>query len=91
MAPSQSVPTLLEKHSGIPPRLLKTAEETKSKILALKTLPESVPRQKGLKLPPNTTLEQFTTAIKELKKELGDDAVELNDKPLVDGWYMEHP
>jgi hypothetical protein len=33
----------------------------------------------------------FDTAIATLVEVLGPKGVELNDKELVDGWYMEHP
>ncbi|KAL2815101.1 hypothetical protein BJX63DRAFT_430923 [Aspergillus granulosus] len=33
----------------------------------------------------------FEAAIAELRERLGAEHVQLNDKPLVDGWYMEHP
>ena len=35
-----------------------------------------------------TTLEAFKKAIAELKAILGYEYVELNDKPLVDGWCV---
>ncbi|CAG8979727.1 hypothetical protein HYALB_00012373 [Hymenoscyphus albidus] len=86
------VPSLNASHSGIPTRLEKEAQATKEKTYSLKTLPDSVPRKHPVKLPPNTSQENFDLAITELRKSLvNNDAVEINDKPLVDGWYMEHP
>jgi hypothetical protein len=86
-----SIPMLSSIHSGVPGRLSNEAAASKQKTYALKTLPTSVPRQNPLKLPPGVTRDVFDKAIDELRKVLGKDGVELNDKPLVDGWYMEHP
>jgi hypothetical protein len=86
-----SIPNLSSIHSGVPARLSNEAAAAKQKTYALKTLPTSVPRQSPLKLPPGVTRDVFDKAIDELRKVLGKDGVELNDKPLVDGWYMEHP
>lgn len=91
MSKISQIPTLSSSHSGIPIRLEKEAGIAKEKAYSLRTLPESVPRQYPLKLPPNTTQEKFDIAITELRSLLREDGVELNDKPLVDGWYMEHP
>jgi hypothetical protein len=54
----------------------------------LKTLPHSKPRSSPIRLPPDTSKDQFDIAIVALKKILGETGVEVNDKPLVDGWYM---
>lgn len=78
-------------HSGVPARLKDEADAAKERLYSLKTLPDSVPRKNNIRLPPDTSQGKFDTAIAALKKILGDDGVELNDKPLVDGWYMEHP
>jgi hypothetical protein len=86
-----SIPNLSIIHSGVPARLSNEAVAAKQKSYALKTLPDSAPRQSALKLPPGVTRDVFDKAIDELRKVLGKDGVELNDKPLVDGWYMEHP
>lgn len=51
-----------------------------------------MPRQGELPvLPPDTTRAEFNQAIGELQQILGVEHVEINDKPLVDGWYVEHP
>jgi hypothetical protein len=85
-------PTLATKHSGLPERLLDIGTESKNRLLSKRTVPDSVPRQGELpRLPPDTTLAEFNQAISELKQILGDEHVEINDKPLVDGWYVEHP
>src|ERR1700709_2719207 len=91
MSDFSKVPTLVNIHSGVPERLSAEAAEAKEKTYSLRTLPNSVPRQSPVRLPPNITREVFDTAIEELRKVLGEKNVELNDKPLVDGWYMEHP
>jgi len=88
---TELIPKLSAIHSGVPARLSNEAAAAKEKTYSLRTLPTSVPRQSQLRLPPGVTREVFDRAIEELKKVLGQDGVELNDKPLIDGWYMEHP
>jgi hypothetical protein len=88
---ADSIPRLSTIHSGVPARLSDEAAAAKEKTYSLRTLPTSVPRQSQLRLPPDVTREVFDKAIEELRRVLDKDAVELNDKPLVDGWYMEHP
>lgn len=90
MSESQ-IPSLNSVHSGVPDRLTKEADETKARLYSLRTLPDSRPRQNPVRLPPNTSREAFDAAITALKKTLGEKGVELNDKELKDGWYMEHP
>jgi hypothetical protein len=84
-------PTLEERYSGVPSRLASIAQEAKDRLYSHKTAPESVARQRGVRLPPYTTREAFDEAIRALRKTLGEENVALNDKPLVDGWYLEHP
>lgn len=85
-------PTLASKHSGLPERLLDIGTESKNRLLGKRTVPESVPRQGELpRLPPDTTRPEFDQAIGELRQTLGDEHVQINDQPLVDGWYIEHP
>lgn len=87
-----TIPRLASKYSGIPDRLSKEADEAKEKLYGNKTLPNSVERkQDSPRFPPNVSREQFDSAIKELEIALGDPNVEVNNKPLIDGWYMEHP
>lgn len=86
------IPSLNQIHTGVPERLSKEAALARESMYALRTLPPSLSRQGDLpRLPPNTTRKNFNEAIAALKKELGSSKVELNDKPLEDGWYMEHP
>jgi hypothetical protein len=91
MVESSPIPKLSTTHSGVPARLSNEAEAAKEKIYSLRTLPNSVPRQSPVRLPPGVTRVEFKKAIHELRRLLGGKAVELNNKPLVDGWYMEHP
>ncbi|KAK4161224.1 hypothetical protein QBC43DRAFT_357996 [Cladorrhinum sp. PSN259] len=97
MAPGSSVkfpppPTLSTKHSGLPERLLDIGAESKNRLLSKRSLPESAPRQQDVpRLPPDITRPKFDQAIRELKATLGSQNVDINDKPLQDGWYVEHP
>ena len=91
MSTSSSVPKLDSVHSGVPTRLSKEADAAKERLFSLRTLPNSTPRQSSLRLPPNTSREKFDTAIAVLVEVLGEKGIELNDRELVDGWYMEHP
>ncbi|KAK3986359.1 hypothetical protein QBC44DRAFT_352420 [Cladorrhinum sp. PSN332] len=97
MAPSSGAkfsppPTLSSKHSGLPERLLKIGSDSKNRLLSKRSLPESAPRQQDVpRLPPDTTRAEFEQAITELKAVLGSQNVDINDKPLQDGWYVEHP
>lgn len=85
-------PLLSAKHNGIPERLTGDAKKAKERVWTNKTVPDSVPRQsEGPRLPYGVSREAFDSAIEELKNSLGETNVEVNDKPLVDGWYMEHP
>ncbi|KAL3476991.1 hypothetical protein BJX99DRAFT_270145 [Aspergillus californicus] len=79
-------------HSGIPVQLEAEAEVAKERLYSHKTVPDSVARKhEAPRLPPNTSREKFNSAIGELRGKLGVENVEINDQPLVDGWYMEHP
>lgn len=99
MAPRNSTgalaPTPLlsdDLHSGIPKRMEEDARVAKERLYSNKTMPDSIPRQREVpRLPPNTSREEFNQAMTELQQQLGAANVEINDKPLVDGWYMEHP
>jgi hypothetical protein len=42
-------------------------------------------------LPRSISRGKFNDAIEELKKAIGAEDVELNDKLLVDGWYLSQP
>lgn len=87
----QSIPVLEQVYSGVPARLNDEAEQTLSRLLQNRTVSTSEPRKHGVRLPPDTTAETFEAAIKDLQDKIGVDNVEVNDKPLVDGWYMDHP
>ncbi|KZO95768.1 vanillyl alcohol oxidase [Calocera viscosa TUFC12733] len=92
--PIPPTPTWPEVYSGIPSRLAHTAAQTKEKIYAQRTLPLAAERTQVEELPilpPETTRAKFNEAVAELRKDIGERNVELNDKPLIDGWYMEHP
>jgi len=84
-------PLLSSIHSGVPERLVAESDRAKRLLYSNKTLPTSVPRRRGVPLPPDVSQTAFDTAIAELRQTLGDSNIELNDKPLVDGWYLEHP
>ncbi|KIJ23712.1 vanillyl alcohol oxidase [Sphaerobolus stellatus SS14] len=90
-------PPTLSEHipSGAPVRLLEDAKASKERFYNNSTIQEK-PRDKdddGLLpvLPPDITRNAFNNAIAELTKSLGEPNVVLTDKPLVDGWYLEHP
>ncbi|KAF3937750.1 hypothetical protein ABW19_dt0203969 [Dactylella cylindrospora] len=89
---STRIPTLDEKHSGTPVRNIEEAKAAKARLYSNRTVPPSRPRQQEVPaLPPDVDRATFNKAIGDLKRLLGDENVEINDKPLVDGWYMEHP
>lgn len=89
--PVPRTPLLDEVYSGAPSRLSEEAEKTFSRMLANRTLSKSSTRKHGLCLPPETTMEDFERAISDLQSKIGAENVEVNDKPLDDGWYLEHP
>lgn len=87
-----STPTLEEKHSGVPPRLVEQAKRAKDLLQSRRTASKaSTSQQRSLHLPPYTSRQKFDEAIAKLKEAVGDEFVHINDQPLVDGWYMEHP
>ena len=87
-----SAPVLSSKiHHGVPGRLVREAASAKERLYSNKTVGESKSRRRASPLPPNLSREAYDEAIAELRQSLGEANVELNDKPLVDGWYMEHP
>lgn len=94
MADLSSIPNLDKQYSGIPDRLLNEAKRAKSLLYSNRTDIDAKPKDRTLetpRLPPDVTRETFNTAIAELRDAVGSQNVELNDKPLVDGWYLEHP
>ena len=74
----------------MPKRLSQEAVDARTKLYSQKTAPDSIPRRKTA-LPPGVSRQSFDRAVTDLRSALGKDNIELNDKPLVDGWYMEHP
>lgn len=84
-------PLLSQNYSGTPSRLIKEAAAAKARLYGNRTVPASQPRKNGVRLPPDTTRETFDKAIADLRAVIGEQNVELSDKALVDGWYLEHP
>ncbi|KAK7206961.1 glycolate oxidase [Myxozyma melibiosi] len=93
MAPSVPAPPVMEEfYSGIPSNLLDRAHAAKERLMSQKTAPDTVVRDEELPvLPPYTTRDKFNSAMAALSRILGASNVEINDKPLKDGWYIEHP
>jgi hypothetical protein len=85
-----AIPDLDSVYSGVPNRLAHVAVATKERLDSQRTVKESTLR-KGVSLPLGIEDEEFDRAINELKASIGSDNVEVNNKPLVDGWYMQHP
>ncbi|KAH9884421.1 hypothetical protein F4778DRAFT_557799 [Xylariomycetidae sp. FL2044] len=86
----EDIPLLSAKHSGIPDFLLEKAQAAKVGIFELQTKTRSA-RQRLPVIPQGVEEKAFLEAIRELGTELGAENVEMNDKPLEDGWYMQHP
>src|SRR3569833_1460145 len=84
-------PSLNEVYSGAPERLAGTAAALRDHLFQNRTLPASQPRKSGVRLPPDTSLDRFEEAISDLQGALGLENVEVNDKDLRDGWYIELP
>jgi len=82
-----TIPVLPDTHSGIPTYLLEKAKNAKAAVFETRTKLQSR-RQRLPVLPQGVDGETFKKALDDLKKQLGADHVELNDKPLVDGWYV---
>jgi hypothetical protein len=80
-----SVPTLEEKHNGVPARLLHKAYRAKGLIQDIATK-EPRTRKRLPVLPQGIEKTRFFLAIDEISRDLGNDNVEINDKPLDDGW-----
>ncbi|KAK3688844.1 hypothetical protein B0T22DRAFT_407519 [Podospora appendiculata] len=87
---ASDVPTLPGTHSGIPTYLLEKARKAKEGIFETRTKPRAE-RQRLPVVPQGIERDAFLQALAELKEELGAENLEINDKPLTDGWYMEHP
>lgn len=82
---SSDVPTLAQKHSGIPESLLDKARALKKDTFKKRTKPVS-DRQRLPVIPQGISKEKFFEALDELRKDIGAENVEVNDKPLKDGW-----
>lgn len=79
------VPVLGQKHSGIPEYLLDKARDAKKGIFDTRTKPQNE-RSRLPVIPQGIDADKFFEALDELRQELGAEHVELNDKPLRDGW-----
>jgi len=85
---SSAVPTLPGTHSGIPTFLLEKATKAKEGVFDGRTKPRRE-RQRLPVIPQGIERDEFVAALDELGGTLGVENVEVNDKPLRDGWYME--
>ena len=88
MSSTSPVPLLAEKHSGIPENLLEKAQRAKALIYDTRTKDPST-RQRLPVIPQGIEKDAFIQALENLAQQLGKANVEVNDKLLVDGWYME--
>lgn len=92
MSGLKPTPTLEEKYSGIPRRLLSKADSAKARAFSNLTITPSSRTEQTLPVIPNGySRERFEDAIRAISTVLGAENVELNMKALEDGWYMEHP
>lgn len=87
---TNTIPSLKSKYSGVPERLAREAIDARDRLRSQKTVPDCFPR-KTRSLPPNVDQQAFDAAIADIKEALGSENVEVNEKPLLDGWYMQHP
>lgn len=84
-------PTLNQKYSGIPERLLEKATKVKQQTYAALTTDVAQQRAAGIELPvipkgyPRT---RFNKAIESIQSQIGAANVELNTGALVDGWLV---
>jgi hypothetical protein len=85
---ASKIPLLAGKHSGIPANLLAKAEKAKALIYETRTKSTDI-GQRSVVIPQGIEKARFFEALDELGGQLGMENVEINDKPLVDGWYME--
>lgn len=85
-------PTIDDVYCGTPARLSQEAGSVKSLLYGSRTLPVKQLRRSALRLPPDVSLEAFNDAIQDLKAQIGDANVTVNDADqLQDGWYLESP
>ena len=87
---TSTIPSLSSRHSGVPDRLKQQAIDAKGRLYSQRTAHQSVTPRK-VTLPPDTDQQSFDLAIEDIRRSLGPTNVELNDKLIEDGWYMEHP
>lgn len=88
MSAVQRPPTLGEKYSGIPERLLEKATEVKRQTYALLTT-DVVERKEDTQLPvipKGYSRSRFNQAVQTLRSQIGGENVVLNTEPLNDGW-----
>ena len=78
-------------YSGIPERLVTKAIRDKTRIWEHQSKEFQTPRKRGLAIPAGIGRSEFLKALGELAQKLGKEHVVVNDQPLEDGWYMEHP
>lgn len=90
---ANAIPSLSTLYSGVPERLTQEAIAAKQRLFSNKTdYNASDENDTKYPLPPDIDQATFDKAIAQLRNELGEENVELNDKDrLEDGWYMEHP
>lgn len=81
----QSIPTLEEKHNGVPARLLSEAYRAKDLIQDIATKNPRA-RKRLPVIPQGIERNRFFLAIDEISTEIGNNNVEINDKQLNDGW-----
>jgi FAD/FMN-containing dehydrogenase len=86
-----AAPSLDDIYSGAPARLGTAASQLRDQLQSNRTLPIRRPRKSPVRLPPDTTTEEFSKAVVELQGHIGSDNVLVNDQDLEDGWYIEHP
>ncbi len=89
-AVANAIPSLSTVYSGVPERLKQEAIAAKERLFSQKTSPTSTKRTR-LALPPGIDQVSYDKAIAQLRQSIGNGNVQLNDKDLVDGWYLQHP
>lgn len=78
-------PTLEQKHNGVPARLLHKAQRAKTLIQDIATK-KTKARQRLPVVPQGVERDRFVLALGELANDIGKEHVQVNDKPLEDGW-----
>jgi len=82
-----SIPVLPASHSGIPTYLLEKAQRAKDAVFDGRTKQVN-PRRRLPVIPQGIEREDFLRALDTLRDRIGVENVELNDKPLKDGWSV---